>query len=182
MCSQKSNSDKSAKIKRLTTEKFIERSIKIHNDKYDYSLSIYISTDTKIEIICKIHGVFIQTPHHHLMGCGCPNCYDSVNIRDKKLYILYDDEYKLYKIGYSKNVNYRKNQIELCIKKKLNIINIYENCAILENKIHKLYNHNRVQHPIKHHGYKEWFQINENMIKDIDIYINNYNFQCEYIS
>lgn len=173
-CSQKLNSDKSAKIKRLTTEKFIERSIKIHNEKYDYSLSNYTSTDNNVEIICKIHGIFNQTPHHHLMGCGCPDCYDNVNIKDKKLYILYDEEYDLYKIGYSKNVIYRKNQIELSIKRKLNIVNIYENCAILENKLHKLYNHNRVQHPIKHCGYKEWFNINNNTIEDINSYIKNY--------
>jgi hypothetical protein len=173
-CSQKLNSDKSAKTKRLTTEKFIEKSIKIHNEKYDYSLSNYTLTDNDVEIICKIHGSFNQTPHHHLMGCGCPNCYDNIKIKDKKLYILHDEEYNLYKIGYSKNVNHRRNQIELSINKKLNIVKIYENCAILEKKLHKLYNKNRIQHPIKHCGYNEWFKINDNVLEDIDIFIKNY--------
>lgn len=58
----------------LTTEKFIERAKKIHGDKYDYSKVKYENTDTKVCIICPKHGEFWQTPHHHLMGIGCPYC------------------------------------------------------------------------------------------------------------
>ena len=49
-------------------EKFIEKAHKIHNKKFDYSLVNYIDNNTKIKIICPIHGVFEQTPGNHVDG------------------------------------------------------------------------------------------------------------------
>lgn len=47
----------------------------IHGDKYDYSLAVYINNNTKIKIICPIHGVFEQTSSSHVYKkCGCPKC------------------------------------------------------------------------------------------------------------
>lgn len=63
-----------SKTKKLTTNEFIFRSNKIHNCKYDYKKSIYITNKEKIEIICPIHGSFWQRPYHHLVGHGCPVC------------------------------------------------------------------------------------------------------------
>ena len=60
--------------KRLNTEIFIERSIKIHGDKYDYSKVIYINNKTKVCIICNKHGEFWQTPKLHMNGRGCSKC------------------------------------------------------------------------------------------------------------
>lgn len=45
-----------------------------HNNFYDYSLVEYNGTDVNVKIICPEHGVFEQTPHHHLNGHGCPEC------------------------------------------------------------------------------------------------------------
>jgi G:T-mismatch repair DNA endonuclease (very short patch repair protein) len=54
---------------------FIEKAIKIHGDTYDYSLVEYKGWHTKIKIICKIHGEFLQTPHSHLnKKAGCKLC------------------------------------------------------------------------------------------------------------
>ena len=63
---------------------FIERAKKIHNDKYDYRCVKYSNTNSNVDIICPIHGVFSMTPHHHLSGEGCPKCKSShmeINIR-----------------------------------------------------------------------------------------------------
>ena len=60
--------------KKLDIDNFIERSNKIHNSKYDYSLVNYINTKTKVKIICHSHGEFEQTPNNHLRGYGCPIC------------------------------------------------------------------------------------------------------------
>lgn len=57
-----------------TTEEIIRESIKIHGNKYDYSLTNYINSLTKIEIICKEHGSFFQKPYDHLIGKKCPKC------------------------------------------------------------------------------------------------------------
>lgn len=59
---------------RLTTEQFIYKSIKIHGNKYDYSLVNYVNAHTKVDIICKIHGVFSQTPNDNLSNKGCFLC------------------------------------------------------------------------------------------------------------
>lgn len=61
-------------VKKITTNQFIEKAIEIHKDRYDYSSTNYTNTRTKIDILCKVHGVFIQTPHGHLSGQGCPKC------------------------------------------------------------------------------------------------------------
>lgn len=53
---------------------FIKDSVKIHGCIYDYTKVEYISTDRKVSIICKSHGEFLQTPHHHKNGNGCPVC------------------------------------------------------------------------------------------------------------
>lgn len=58
----------------INTEIFIEKSNKIHNHKYNYSLSIYYKNENKIKIICPIHGLFEQTPNKHLQGKGCYQC------------------------------------------------------------------------------------------------------------
>lgn len=60
--------------KRRTTEEFINLAKDKHGDKYDYSLVQYKNKETKVEIICPIHGVFHQQPNLHLMGSGCPKC------------------------------------------------------------------------------------------------------------
>ena len=60
-----------------TTEEFIKKAREVHGDKYDYSKVEYINKDTKIRIICPRHGEFLQTPHNHLNGQGCPNCINS---------------------------------------------------------------------------------------------------------
>ena len=59
---------------RLTKEIFVERSNKIHNNKYDYSESNYKNQREPIDIICPIHGKFKQTPKRHMIGQGCPKC------------------------------------------------------------------------------------------------------------
>ena len=55
-------------------DKFKNNAKLIHHDKYDYSLVEYINNKTKIKIICKEHGVFEQSPSHHLNGVNCPIC------------------------------------------------------------------------------------------------------------
>ncbi|MFN7656407.1 MAG: hypothetical protein ACK5OW_01300, partial [bacterium] len=58
----------------LTTEEFIERSKKVHGDKYDYSLASYNNYNTKVKIICPKHGIFEQTPNNHIKGKICYKC------------------------------------------------------------------------------------------------------------
>jgi hypothetical protein len=69
----------SIREKSNSNESFIYRANIIHNEKYDYSLIKYTNCHTKIEIICKKHGSFWQTPSNHLSPSDCPLCYSSVS-------------------------------------------------------------------------------------------------------
>jgi very-short-patch-repair endonuclease len=59
---------------KLTTETFIKRALEVHKKKYNYTEVIYKTTETKLRIICPEHGLFLQSPHAHLAGRGCPYC------------------------------------------------------------------------------------------------------------
>ena len=63
------------------TSEFIQKAIKKHGYKYDYSEVKYKSAKENIIIIChktytwgEEHGKFIQTPDTHLHSKGCPKC------------------------------------------------------------------------------------------------------------
>jgi hypothetical protein len=55
-------------------DNFIEQANEIHNNKFDYSQSKYVNSETKIIIICPIHGEFEQPTHAHLRGQTCFQC------------------------------------------------------------------------------------------------------------
>jgi Zn finger protein HypA/HybF involved in hydrogenase expression len=63
-----------------TQEEYIKEVIKKHGDEYDYSSTFYKGSKIKIEIKCKIHGIFKQMPGNHLRGQRCPKCE---NIRNR---------------------------------------------------------------------------------------------------
>ena len=64
-----------SKLFSKSSDKFLEDCEKIHGNKYDYSNAKYINTHIDVEIICKKHGSFWQTPDAHLCGRqGCPKC------------------------------------------------------------------------------------------------------------
>ena len=60
--------------KKLTTSEVINQFIEKHGNEYDYSLVEYKGANSKVDIICKEHGVFSQTPNKHKQGRGCPTC------------------------------------------------------------------------------------------------------------
>lgn len=64
---------------RKSIEDFINQAISIHNNRYDYALFAYNSAHDKSQIICPIHGIFLQSPDSHLRGHGCPKCGDEAH-------------------------------------------------------------------------------------------------------
>ena len=103
---------------KLTTEDFIKKARSIHGDKYDYSKVNYINCDTKVCIICPIHGEFWQIPSSHLNGNGCPIC-GKLKSNSSKTMGLNDFIEKARKkhgdkYDYSK-VEYVNNRTKVCI-------------------------------------------------------------------
>jgi len=74
----------------MSKNKFIKEANDIHNNKYDYSKSNYISAKDNIIIICLIHGEFEQTPNSHLQGNGCRKC---ANEKTKERMLIPWNEY-----------------------------------------------------------------------------------------
>jgi very-short-patch-repair endonuclease len=95
---------------RYTTNDFIEKVKEIHGDKYDYSLVDYTKSITKIQIICKEHGEFEQTPNSHLSGIGCFKCGRNVSSKKqiwnnntylKKIKEIHCDKYDYSLVNYT---------------------------------------------------------------------------------
>lgn len=74
--------------KKKTLQEFIENSIKIHGDRYDYSKCNYKGNKIKVEIVCKEHGSFFQSPNDHIGGHGCRKCSEenTLNYNLKEAY------------------------------------------------------------------------------------------------
>lgn len=105
------------KIRKSADTYFVEVA-KIHNNKYDYSKSIYTYARDKIIIICPKHGEFWQTASVHLSAtAGCPKCstwiskmetvwLDSLSIPDEyRQKILYIDNKKIKVDAYDPTTN-----------------------------------------------------------------------------
>jgi Zn finger protein HypA/HybF involved in hydrogenase expression len=109
----------------VTQEEFIKLSKKNHSDEYDYSKVNYINKNTKVEIICPVHGSFFVTPNNHLkistrtgesMG-GCQICSKKKLLTQeeiiKRFEEVHGDKY-IYK-----NVNYinKNTKVEIICPK-----------------------------------------------------------------
>lgn len=99
-------------MRKLTTEEFISKAKLINGDKYDYSLSNYNGSKTKIKIICPIHGEFEQLPNNHLNGSGCYLCgviktHEHLSSNNEnfiqKANIIHNNKYDYSKIEYVNN-------------------------------------------------------------------------------
>lgn len=92
-------------------EKFIKEAIALHGeDKFDYSRVNYVRAEKKVEIICRAcNKSFMQTPHSHLKGSGCPICNGSISEKEIAWFLLYNniDFIKEYSIPNSKYYRYR---------------------------------------------------------------------------
>ena len=104
--------------KRYTSKEIIEKFNKIHNNKYDYSKVNYVSSNTKVCIICPEHGEFWQTPNHHLSGRGCPFCKGRKISKSKKYnnLVFINESVQIHKNKYDyTKVKYINCNTKVCI-------------------------------------------------------------------
>ena len=100
--------------KRLTTEQFIQKAIKIHGDKYNYNQVEYIKSKKEVNIYCnKCKKYFKQIPNTHLIGEGCPECGGSKRLTTEE-FIRKATEIHENKYNYDK-VNYISSRIKIKI-------------------------------------------------------------------
>lgn len=151
---------KRADSKRYTQEEFINKSNEIHNNKYDYSKVKYIDSQTKIIIVCKLHGEFNQEASSHLGGCGCKKCGE-ISAHDKQR--LTTEEFIIRAIDTHGNIydysktNYHTGHSEITITCKIHGDFLQDpfnhlkgaGCPICKNKTEqKLYIYLKSKYPL----------------------------------
>lgn len=104
---------------KLSTEEFIQNAIKVHGYRYDYSKVVYLNIDSKVIIICKIHGEFKKSPYHHIhRKSGCQKCeIEKRHLSQKMTYndfIIKANKIHNNKYDYSK-INYINNRTKITI-------------------------------------------------------------------
>lgn len=96
--------------KKLTQPEVISKFIDVHGTMYDYSLVEYKTMRVPINIICREHGVFSQTPDNHKSGKGCPICAQMSRNKNKsytldkilsKFKEVHGDRYDYSMVNYS---------------------------------------------------------------------------------
>jgi very-short-patch-repair endonuclease len=100
------------KCNRISKDEILNRSNKIHNNKYRYKSFVYDDSHTVnsfMKIECPIHGYFSQLIKSHLRGVGCPYCKESKgekfieSILIKNGLIRGDDYIRQYKFSDCRN-------------------------------------------------------------------------------
>jgi hypothetical protein len=148
-CGKISMSNKHRKDRDLLINQFIE----LNGDLYDYSKVEYKNNNTKVEIICKKHGSFLQTPKSHLRGDGCPKC--NISSGERKILSYLEN----LGIEYSYNHTFEKCKYKLPLPFDF-FIPSYNLCIEFDGEQH--------YKPIEHFGGDNNFkkQIKRDQIKD----------------
>lgn len=163
----------------LTQTDFVIRSIRTHNNRYDYSLAKYITDKIKVTIICPIHGCFEQTPNAHMKGQGCPICNSFVGYTLKtfetneqlksltgRLYLLKFTEtvekIQFLKVGITKrsiksrfSSGYENYKYEILVDKELKLYDAF----LLEQHILNAFKNTKFEPKLPFDGRTECFTI-----------------------
>lgn len=179
--------DRSKKTNTKNTEQFITESIKIHNNKYDYSFVGYTTARKKVKIVCPIHGLFEQEPSSHTQGTGCKKCavrLDTVSFVDKANN-THNDTYSYEQVDYITG----KHKVDITCSVHGNFNQTAEShlqgigCPIcaLENKSFQSKAELEIAEFIKSKGF-EVIQNTHSIIppKELDIFIPELNMAIEF--
>jgi hypothetical protein len=72
---EKCLNEKGVYLSGLTKIQFLKRAHNVHGSRYLYAFADYINYEIPLNIYCRVHGFFSQTPSHHITGkSGCPHC------------------------------------------------------------------------------------------------------------
>ena len=86
---------------KMTTEEFIKRANRVHQNKFDYSKTNYINTNINVIITCKTHGDFEIRAGNHLYGNKCAKCSNNNFRHTTETFINKSKEIHGYKYDYS---------------------------------------------------------------------------------
>jgi hypothetical protein len=105
--------------KRLTKSQFILNSVQVHGDKYDYSKSTIVDSNTRTIVICPLHGDFDVVPrnHYNTQKTACPKCKNymkgSLDLFLKRACEAHGNKYDYSKVDFVSN---NKKVVVNCLK------------------------------------------------------------------
>lgn len=103
--------------KKLTLSEFKFKARQVHKNKFDYSEVLYENNKKHVNIVCPIHGNFLQTPGDHLAGKGCSKCSKYTTRWDTNSFIQRVDKIHKGIYDYSETT-YTTNKYKVIIKCK----------------------------------------------------------------
>lgn len=163
---------KCSKVHRKSTIECLEDFKQVHGNTYDYTKVIYTNSATKVEILCKEHGSFYQTPNHHLEGKGCPKCQV---VNQNILYVLKCLNTGLFKIGITNNLQKRISSIGGKLEHVFHIT--IENPRELEKHLHDKYQLNQVFNAYVSSGGTEFFSLSDQQVEELICFLSQHQDQ-----
>lgn len=152
-----------------TTKQCIQDFRQVHGSTYQYSAVVYVNRRTEVLIICPEHGVFHQTPNHHLKGHGCPKCsVQNQNI----LYVFRCENTGLIKIGITNNIKNRLANIGGSLQYIHHIT--VDSPRNLEKQLHKKYQAYNEFNPTVNNGGTEFFKLIDQQLYELIQYLNSF--------
>ncbi|AUR86649.1 hypothetical protein NVP1088O_01, partial [Vibrio phage 1.088.O._10N.261.46.A1] len=118
----KCGDESSATYRTFTTEEFINKSHKIHGNKYGYAKTRYENGRSKVIITCETHGDFIKTASDHLSGQGCGKCVKR-NQDKSYIYLMYGDG--KCKVGVSAVIPRRLRELKECTPFEFEMLGVW---------------------------------------------------------
>ncbi len=160
-----------------TTDEFIEKARGVHDDKYNYDRTVYVSNKEKATITCPEHGDFQQTPSKHLQGQGCSKCsITGFNpARPAYLYVLLDPEtYSRVKIGISNQPDTRLRDLKRDTPFAIERIDLFETPSEITLQIEK-FCHSQLEScgPQGFNGATEWFKFDGATLEALRVFIRS---------
>lgn len=174
---------------RKTLSEFLDDANRVHGDRYDYIKDTYRTAKDKMDIICRKHGVFKQSPNKHLAGQGCRKCFygnsnhlwsysaykrkcEEVSNGKSKVYLIkcHGNGESFYKIGIS--IHGALSRFDRISKMPylFELISEIEMDAVLamkkESSIHEILYKKQYKPSLFFHGYTECFSELTDEVKD----------------
>lgn len=103
-------------MKKLNTKNVIDKCIKVHGNKFDYTLVDYVNATTPIRVLCKKHDEFTVLVHNHIKYStgGCKQCQIESNTKSTNDFIIEANKIHENKYDYSKT-KYIRNDAHVII-------------------------------------------------------------------
>ncbi len=172
---------------KINTDIFIERSIKVHENLYNYDLVDYINDNTPVKIICSKQGIFEQVPNIHLSGSGCIICSGRYRCTNEefveKSISIHGRKYNYSKVNY---LNAHKKVEIICekhgvFKQKPNSHLSGQGCSSCKESKGELSVYNfLLERNINHNRQKTFKGCKDKSLLFFDFYIPEKNLCIEY--